>query len=208
MAFVVRIKEQQIARNEVRFVIWPAMVSPSEARIPYERFDLCDRDHEDPCDVSRQDHKEISQIRSETMSQFGVLTNRKRAVIALIHSIVFLGVAVHGFVSPRAGILHGPGSTGDFVLIAIYLVMASILMWLVGISRGLVERAYFALCAISATSGLLRTIFGDHLVPPAQYLRVLMLSSAVGIGILIVRSHSRSSASDETVPAPLEASQD
>src|SRR5215468_6828539 len=29
----------------------------------------------------------------QTMDQFGVLTNRKPAVIALIHSILFLGVA-------------------------------------------------------------------------------------------------------------------
>ena len=91
------------------------------------------------------------------MKAFGVLANRKRAVIALIHSIVFLGIAVHGFVSPKAGVLHRSGATGDFILIAIYLVVASILVWLVNISRGLVERAYFALCAISASSGLLRT---------------------------------------------------
>jgi hypothetical protein len=125
------------------------------------------------------------------MNDFGVLTNRKRAVIALIHSIVFLGIAFHGFVSPKAGVLHRSGATGDFILIAIYLIVASILVWLVTISRGLAERGYFALCAVSATSGLLRTIFGDHVVPPAQYLRVLMLSAAVGLGILIVRSHSR-----------------
>ena len=128
------------------------------------------------------------------MNDFGVLTNRKRAVIALIHSIVFLGIAFHGFVSAKAGILRSSGTTGDFILIAIYVIVASILVWLVGISRGLVERTYFALCATSATCGLLRTIFGDHIVPPAQYLRVLMLSSAVGLGILIVRSHSRSAA--------------
>jgi hypothetical protein len=125
------------------------------------------------------------------MKDFGVLSNRQRGVIALIHSIVFLGIAFHAFVSPKAGILHRSGATGDFILIAIYLVLASILIWLASISRALVERAYFALCAVSASSGLLRTIFGDRAVPPAQYLRVLMLSAAVGLGILIVRSHSR-----------------
>ncbi|HKV77232.1 MAG TPA: hypothetical protein VJP02_03790 [Candidatus Sulfotelmatobacter sp.] len=140
------------------------------------------------------------------MNDFGVLTNRKRAVIALIHSIIFLGIASHGFVSPKAGILHGSDATGDFILIAIYLVVTSILVWLVSISRGRVERAYFALCAISASSGLLRTTFGDQAVPPAQYLRVLLLSAAVGLGILIVRSHSRPA--DETVTQPSEASQD
>jgi|SRR5579864_4741695 hypothetical protein len=138
------------------------------------------------------------------MNDFGVLTNRKRAVIALIHSIVFLAVAFHGFVSPKAGVLHGSGATGDFILIAIYMVVASILIWLVSISRGLAERAYFTLCTISASSGLLRTIFGDYAVPPAQYLRVFMLSAAVGLGILIVRSHSRTA--NVTVALPSEGS--
>jgi hypothetical protein len=142
------------------------------------------------------------------MNDVGVLTNRKRAVIALIHSIVFLGIASHGFVSPKAGVLHRSGAAGDFVMIAIYLVVASILVWLVTISRGLVERAYFALCAISASSGLLRTIFGDHGVPPAQYLRVLMLSAAVGLGVLIVRSYRRATTETETPLLPSEASQD
>ena len=39
------------------------------------------------------------------MNDFGVLTNRKRALIALIHSLVFLGIAMHGFASPKAGVL-------------------------------------------------------------------------------------------------------
>jgi hypothetical protein len=68
------------------------------------------------------------------MNDFGVLNSRKRAVIALVHSFVFLGVALHGFISPKAGILHGAGATGDFILIGIYLVVASILAWLVTIS--------------------------------------------------------------------------
>jgi hypothetical protein len=138
------------------------------------------------------------------MNDLGVLTNRKRAVIALIHSIVFLGIAVRGFVSPKTGVLHASRAAGDFVLIVIYLIVASILMWLVSTSRGLLERAYFVLCAVSASSGLLRTIFGDRAVPPAQYLRVLMLSAAVGLGILIVRSHSRPG--NVTVALPSEVS--
>lgn len=121
------------------------------------------------------------------MNEFGVLTNRKRALIALIHSLVFLGVATHGFLSPKAGILRGSAELGDLILMAIYLVVASILIWLTCISRGAMERIYFALCAGSATSGLLRTIFGDSAIPAAQYLRVLLLSSAVAVCIFIVR---------------------
>ena len=124
------------------------------------------------------------------MNEFGVLTNRKRAFIALIHSVVFLVIAMHGFLAPRAGILHS-SATGDLLLVGIYLIVASILAWLVSVSRGMRERGYFALCATSATFGLLRTIFGDASIPAAQYLRVIMLSSAVAVGFLIVRSFSR-----------------
>jgi hypothetical protein len=125
------------------------------------------------------------------MNDFGVLHNRKRALVALIHSFVFLGVAGHGFMSPKFGILHGSIPTGDVVLIAIYMIVASILAWLVSISRCARERIYFALCTGSATFGLLRTIFGDPAIPAAQYLRVVLLSSAVVVGILILRSFSR-----------------
>jgi hypothetical protein len=125
------------------------------------------------------------------MTDFGVLTNRKRALIALLHSLVFWGVAMHGFVAPKAGILRGPGAVGDFILIVIYLVVASILAWLVSLSRCLRERVYFAFCASSASFGLLRAVFGDSSLPAAQYLRVLMLTSAVAVGVWIVRGFSR-----------------
>ena len=99
---------------------------------------------------------------------------------------------MHGFASPKAGILlPGLAATSDMILIAIYLVVASILAWLVSVSRGAKERAYFAMCMCSATFGLLRTIFGDTALPVAQYLRVIMLMSAVALGAWILRSFSR-----------------
>jgi hypothetical protein len=126
------------------------------------------------------------------MNEFAILTNRKRALIALIHSFVFLGIAFHGFASPKVGILR-PAlvATADIVLIAIYVTVASILAWLAAISRCARERLYFALCATSATFGLLRTVFGDATLPAAQYLRVIMLTSAVIVGTWIFRSFSR-----------------
>jgi hypothetical protein len=124
------------------------------------------------------------------MNDFGVLNNRKRALIALIHSVVFWGIALHGFAVPKAGIVHGPGATGDFILIPVYLLVTSILSWLVSISRCTREKIYFALCATSATFALLRTTFGDAAMPAAQYLRVLMLSSAIAVGALILRAYS------------------
>jgi hypothetical protein len=131
------------------------------------------------------------------MNNFGVLSNRKRALIALVHSVVFLGIAMGGFASPKTGVLlHGSGSTGDFILIGIYLTVASILAWLVSVAKCARERTYFALCTCSATFGLLRTIFGDAALPAAQYLRVTMLSSAVVVGIWILRLYSRPLAED------------
>jgi len=105
--------------------------------------------------------------------------------------VVFLGVALHGFLAPKAGIMRTSAPTGDYVLIGIYLIVASILAWLVSISRCLRERVYFAFCACSATFGLLRTIFGDPAIPAAQYMRVIMLSSAIMVGVLILRSFTR-----------------
>jgi len=126
------------------------------------------------------------------MNEFAVLTNRKRSLIALIHSVVFLGIALHGFASPKGAVsLHGSGAAGGIALMTIYLTVASILSWLASISRCARERLYFALCASSATFGLLRTIFGDASLPAAQYLRVVMLTSAVVVGTLILRSFVR-----------------
>jgi len=125
------------------------------------------------------------------MNDFAILANRKRALIALAHSVVFFGIALHGFESPRAAIaLHGAGTVAGVTLLAIYLTVASVLAWLVVISRCLAERAYFAFCASSATFGLLRTLFGDAGLPAAQYLRVLMLTCAVLVGTRILRSFS------------------
>jgi hypothetical protein len=126
------------------------------------------------------------------MTGFAVLTNRKRALIALAHSLVFLGIAVHGFAAPRSALaLHAPGAVSGMILVGIYLIVASILAWLVSISRCAVERLYFALCASSATFGLLRTILGDAALPVAQYGRVVMLTSAVVVGVWIFRFFSR-----------------
>jgi len=125
------------------------------------------------------------------MDEFAILTNRKRSVIALAHSVVFLGIALHGFASPKAAVsLHGPSVALGLLTVCTYVTVTSILAWLVTISRCVRERIYFSLCASSATFGLLRTLFGDAALPAAQYLRVTMLSCAVLMGAWILRSFS------------------
>jgi hypothetical protein len=82
-------------------------------------------------------------------------------------------------------------SRGTWVLCGIFTIVSSILLWLLLISRGWMEKFYFGFCTISATSGLLRTAAGDQTFHAGLYIRVVMLVSAVLVGLLIVRMHSR-----------------
>ena len=127
------------------------------------------------------------------MGGFSILTNRKRALVALVHSVVFLMIAVRQMVaaSPAAGIwVPSMVSRGTWILCGIFTLVSAILLWLFVISRGWMEKIYFALCTVSATSGLLRTAAGDHAFHAGLYIRVVMLVSAVLVGSLIVRMHS------------------
>lgn len=127
------------------------------------------------------------------MGDFSILTSRKRAVIALVHSIVFLLIASIQVASSSetAGIWNqAVVPTYTWILCAIFLVVCGILVWLFAISRHWYERVYFALCAVSASSGLLRTAFGDQSFHGALYVRVVMLATAVLVGVAILRLHS------------------
>ncbi|MFZ1132195.1 MAG: hypothetical protein WBV31_00590 [Terriglobales bacterium] len=122
------------------------------------------------------------------------MTNRKRAVVALVHSVAFLLIAVRQLMAanPAAGIwVASEVSKGTWILCAIFTVVSSILLWLLLISRGWLEKFYFGFCTISATSGLIRTAAGDQAFHAGLYIRVVMLISAVLVGLLIVRVHSR-----------------
>jgi hypothetical protein len=135
------------------------------------------------------------------MSGFSILTDRKRAVVALVHSVVFLLIAVRQMVAatPVAGVwVAATVSRGTWILCGIFAVVSSILLWLLVISRGWMERVYFGFCTISATSGLLRTAAGDQAFHVGLYIRVVMLVSAVLVGLLIVRTHTRRSSSGAT----------
>jgi hypothetical protein len=127
------------------------------------------------------------------MGGFSILTNRKRALVALVHSVVFLLIAVRQMIaaSPAAGVwVPSAVSRGTWILCGIFTVVSAVLLWLFAISRGWMEKAYFALCAVSATSGLLRTAAGDQTFHAGLYIRVVMLGSAVLVGLIIVRLHS------------------
>ena len=128
------------------------------------------------------------------MGGFSILTNRKRAIVALVHSVVFLLIAVRQMVAaqPSTGIwVASTVSRGTWILCGIFAIVSAILFWLLIISSGWMEKFYFGFCTISATSGLLRTAAGDQTFHAGLYIRVVMLVSAVLVGLLIVRMHSR-----------------
>ena len=126
------------------------------------------------------------------MREFSILTNRKRAIVALAHSIIFLLIAVHQMVDarPAAGIwISSTVPRGTWILCGIFALVSAVLMWLFAVSSGWVERIYFALCTVSASSGLLRIVAGDRTFHAGLYIRVAMLLSAVFVGLVIVRRH-------------------
>lgn len=125
------------------------------------------------------------------MPDFAILNTRKRLLIALIHSVVFWGIAVHGFSDSKSGLMAS-FTRGDALRAGIYFTVAAVLLWLVSISSCVRERLYFALCAGSATLGLLRVTLGDAALPAAQYLRVGLLTTAVLLGAGLLRAASTS----------------
>jgi hypothetical protein len=128
------------------------------------------------------------------MGGFSILTNRKRAIVALVHSVVFLMIAVRQMIAAQSAAGMWVASTvsrGTWILCGIFTIVSAILMWLLVISGGWMEKFYFGLCTVSASSGLLRTVAGDQAFHAGLYIRVAMLVSAVLVGVLIVREHSR-----------------
>ena len=135
---------------------------------------------------------------SATQNRFAIINNRKRAIIALIHSVFFLGVAaVQLSVSHAAAFsLRGEKVVAGTILLTIYLIVTSVLLVLLRFSRCAKERLYFAFCAASAAFGLVRILMGDPALH-ANVLRVLLLSCAVMIGAGILRHHSANSRQTE-----------
>jgi hypothetical protein len=125
------------------------------------------------------------------MHSFSILNSRKRAIIALIHTVVFLCVAAlqTALTNARAFSLHGDKVVGGIVLLSIYSIVTTVLLILLRYATHSSERLYFALCATSAAFGLVRILLGDPALH-AGMLRVCLLSAAVIVGFAILRMHS------------------
>jgi len=125
------------------------------------------------------------------MDRFAIINNRKRAIIALIHSVFFLGVAAVQLAISHALPLsiHSERATAGVILLIIYVIVTSVLLVLLRFSACTREKLYFAFCAASAAFGLVRIVLGDPVLH-ANILRVLLLLCAVLIGCGILRTHS------------------
>ena len=125
------------------------------------------------------------------MKSHRILNTRKRVVVALVHTVVFLGVAVLGFFFPVSPLRAG-SPTSAWIVAGVYVIVSSVLLWLTAISRGAVERLYFAFVTTSASFGLLRQLLGDSSIHAAVYVRVTMLACAVVTGIWMLSSPAES----------------
>jgi hypothetical protein len=125
------------------------------------------------------------------MDRFAIITNRKRAVVALVHSVFFLGVAGMQLAVSRAEAfsVHREKIAASLVLLAIYVIVTTVLLVLLRLSHCAKEKLYFAFCAASAAFGLVRILLGDPVLH-ANVARVLLLLCAVLTGTVILRNHS------------------
>lgn len=128
------------------------------------------------------------------MNTFRILNNRKRAIIALVHSLAFGLLAFYQLLSNYHPVALISATSGHFaapaLLTAIYFIVTTILLVLVLASRGAQEKLYFAFCATSAGVGLIRIVVGDPTTYAGNLIRVLMLGCAVVVGTGILRLHS------------------
>jgi hypothetical protein len=132
------------------------------------------------------------------MDRFAIINNRKRAIIALIHSVFFLGVAGLQLAISHAEpfSMRGGRVAGGIILLMIYVIVTVVLLVLLRFSHCTREKLYFAFCSASAGFGLLRILLGDPVLH-ANVLRVLLLSCAVFVGTGILRSHTSAPQSHE-----------
>jgi hypothetical protein len=131
------------------------------------------------------------------MHRYVILTNRKRAIVALVHSVAFLGIALYGMVSVVRP-LGTASPASAWTVVGVYVAVSFALAALAAISGNWRERLYFAFCATSAAFGLLRQILGDPPMHFAVYLRIALLSCAVLTGLGIVRAHRERAAEAAT----------
>ena len=135
--------------------------------------------------------------------EYGILNNRKRAIIALVHSIVFLAIAMMGLQSPpKTGLFTGQGTLftpGRVATFFVYLIVTSVLLILIRYSRCRHERAYFAFCSRACRRRLAARSLWRYPIPHVGAVaRLLLLGVAVIVGFAILQVHSQPQAIPES----------
>jgi predicted permease len=134
------------------------------------------------------------------MRRYIILSNRRRVIIALVHTVAFLLLAVFtGLLLVRP--LHAGSPRSGWIIAGIYVAVTGALLALAALSGNFIERIYFGLCAASAAFGLARQILGDAGIPAAVCVRVAMLACAVVVGVVILREHRAGRAAGKRSPA-------
>lgn len=129
------------------------------------------------------------------MNLYGILNSRKRAIIALVHTVFFGLIAfIQMIIRQRpVALISAPHAkmAGSIALTSIYVIVTAVLLILLSYSRPALERIYFGLCATSAGVGFLRCLLGDPTVYVGAAVRVVLLGCAVITGTLILREHGQ-----------------
>ena len=127
------------------------------------------------------------------MNRYGILNSARRAVIALVHTVVFGLLALYQLLvrqHPLSLLSAGHGQfAAPIALTTIYFIVTVVLLVLLRLSQCSLERLYFGFCATSAGIGLLRALVGDPTAYAELLARVLLLASAIVAGTLIWRKH-------------------
>ena len=132
--------------------------------------------------------------------RYVILSNRKRVIIALVHTVAFLLLAVYtGTLHVRP--LHAGSPASGWIIAGVYVAVTTALLVLAVISGNAIERIYFGLVTTSAGFGLARQIVGDARIPVAVYVRVALLACAVGVGVAISREYESLAAASQSKSA-------
>ena len=122
---------------------------------------------------------------------YAILNSRKRALIALVHTIFFMLLATwQSMGAPRNASLLWHRDMSVMAGGIVYCIVTSVLLWLLAVSVTARERMYFGLCAASAAIALVRMLVGEINVPGSGVARVVMLGCAVIVGVAILREHA------------------
>jgi len=127
-------------------------------------------------------------VKLSPVSRYVILTNRKRAIVAFVHSVAFLILALCTLATVvRPLRMASPPSA--WIMFSVYFTVSAVLLTLTAFSGRGIERLYFGLCTASASFGFARQILGDPRMHAAVYIRVAMLACAVAAVASIARAH-------------------